>query len=278
MRKLALATPIVICALAMGGGGDTPTHAEATILYRDGSTVRVNYFGQLHKPQPLLIKGEHGGSRVSINLAEVRKVVPVDRDVTSANTNGRIIVVNAKGERFTLEKAYIDVRQPFGSSSASLPYVYNDPITGNIKDAKGDKRNVAEIVVGPSKGCLKINPFTRERFPDFFVFDPYTGHRLVWSTDATSGATGQPRATSCQAFVIRKTPVAKRLLVPGAKLELRAKGRASVVISASTDHEGIASFKAPAGAYEATVTFGSLKVRQNVVVDARAALVITLGD
>jgi hypothetical protein len=41
---------------------------------------------------------------------------------------------------------------------------------------------IASIQIGAESGPMKRNPDTGEFFPPTFVYDPYTGTRLVWSS------------------------------------------------------------------------------------------------
>lgn len=275
-------TPILITCLLWSVSitattGEKTKNAEATILFRDGSSVHINYFGTIGKPRPLKVEGKHGGTNVSIDIAELSKMAFLDsscRYIFYGNRFdfGPIAVVNRRGERFNLSEG----RATTGSWEVS--FVYNDPITKKLRESAVQPITIAEIVVGPTTGTLKANPITKEVFPDFYVYDPYTGHRLVWidSINTLDDATVTP--VQCRAIVLRKKPMEGKTLLSKANIRLQFRKRTGASLNLSTNAEGIASFEAQPGVYDAEVVSGSFSLNQTVFVRADGLLVFVLGD
>ena len=181
-RRNILVTIIALAALLVTAAAHAETGYSGTIHYRDGTSVQFEWFGDIDNVRRAYLQGQIGARNVELDLHEVREIIFAEPsknyDSSSGSGAGQMIVVNHDGERFNIVGRVLD-----GRTTGQLVYVYQDPITRVLR-ATGDRirETVASITIGEYVGNMKRNPETGEFFPPTFVYDPYTGHRLVWAT------------------------------------------------------------------------------------------------
>jgi len=268
---IALVLPIVLTA-----DTDKPVNAEGTIYFRDGSVVQVDYFGFLDRPVSFRITGKSDGNSIDLAGTEVNKIAFLNASAHYAyGGDGEIQLVNRQGERFMVSHAAI---QPAGGAGGMVQYVYTDPITKKRKETYATPDKIQEIIIGPSAGRLKVNPVTKERFPDFFMFDPYNGTRLVWADDPNSIDIKAEGPIECRAIVVRKRPTEGRFVVPNVNLKLSYEAKAEGVVNVNTDGTGSAVFQIKPGVYNAELTVGTSRRTQKVVIGSDGLLLIEISD
>ena len=182
MRRNILVTIIALGALLVTATAHAETGYSGTIHYRDGTSVQFEWFGDVDNVRRAFLGGQIGARNVELDLHEVREIVfaePSKRYASrSGSSAGQMIVVNHDGERFNIVGGVVG-----GGAWSQLEYVYQDPITRVLRATRDNiQGTVASITIGEYVGNMKRNPETGEFFPPTFVYDPYTGHRLVWAT------------------------------------------------------------------------------------------------
>ncbi len=163
---------------------DGGTGFSGTLLFHQGEAVAFDHLGNRDKLYTYTLYGIMGAQRVSFPLSDLSEVIFGERDKDYGNSErGEIIVVNAQGKRFTIREASISTKRAgqAGTPVCTLYYVYQDPVTEKLKETYAiPGKDVAAIKIGDHAGNIKKNPKTGEYFPSMFLFDPYTGHRLIW--------------------------------------------------------------------------------------------------
>ena len=180
-RRNVLVTVIALAALLVTAAVHAETGYSGTIHYRDGTSVQFEWFGDLNNVHRAFLRGQIGARNVELDLHEVREIIfaePSKPYGTASNQAGQMIVVNHDGDRFNIVGGLTG-----GWAFSRLDYVYQDPITRVLRATHDSiQGTVASITIGEYVGNMKRNPETGEFFPPTFVYDPYTGHRLVWAT------------------------------------------------------------------------------------------------
>ena len=202
---------------------------SGTLHFTNGESVFFDHLGTTSEVVAYQVTGLFGQQKVSYSFAELGLILFSDKEPST------VIIVNKQGERFTLTDCEI---------KDGFLYVYNDPVTRKLDWTRAERGGVSHIVVGKRSGKIKMNPKTLECFPAMFVFDPFTGERLVWSEQGRPvpgkpvaapvivepGAssrpviptTAVPSATATQALTPSLTkPAATPLAPAGAKSNLR---------------------------------------------------------
>ena len=156
---------------------------DGTIHFADGRSVEVLAFsGDAATPSPLFVGGMIGAQRVEYKIADLKEIHFHDHAekayTQDARYRGSMTVVGRTGNRTVIENAYLAGWRNGGT----IPYVHVDPLTGRPTSAETFiQRSVSHIILGESAGRLKQNATNKEFFPARYVFDPYTGERLVWA-------------------------------------------------------------------------------------------------
>ncbi|MCD6327931.1 hypothetical protein J7M28_10320 [bacterium] len=156
-----------------------------TLHFRDGQSVHFDRLGTTSKVKDYELQGHLGKQNVKYALSELGQVIFSDKEAMRYVKNlnikgfryynlGTVIVVNKKNERFTLVKCYI-------RGDSKLAYVYNDPVTKGLRESAVSFSEIGHIAIGEHSGTAKLNAGTGEYFPAIYIFDPFTGERLIWA-------------------------------------------------------------------------------------------------
>ena len=187
-RRTVLVTIIALTAILFTAAVHAETGYGGTIHYRDGTSVQFEWFGDIDNVRRAFLRGQIGARNVELDLHEVQEIIFAEPskhyNAHVGGGAGQMIVVNHEGERFNVVGGVASgIHDSYGRSYGRLEYVYQDPITRVLR-ATTDAiyLTVASITIGEYVGNMKRNPETGEFFPPTFVYDPYTGHRLVWAT------------------------------------------------------------------------------------------------
>jgi len=164
-------TVLMVCALVSTVGiaasvFGAETGFSGTLHFRNGDSVFFDHLGTTSEVATYSLSGLFGQERVSYSFAELGLVLFSDKEPST------VIVVNKQGERFTLTDC--EIRDGF-------VYVYNDPVTQKLDWTRAERKDISHIIIGKRSGKVKMNVTTGEVFPTMFVFDPFTGERLVWA-------------------------------------------------------------------------------------------------
>ena len=63
-------------------------------------------------------------------------------------------------------------------------YVYLDSITKQRQQGEDRCRVISHITMGDHVGPFKQNPKNKQYFPAIYNFDPFTGEKLIWTSEA----------------------------------------------------------------------------------------------
>lgn len=165
-----------------------PLHAKdgfsGTLYFQQGKSVKFEHLGLKNALNIYSIRGVMGGQKVTINLSEIKEVIFADQSCYyDGKEKGEVVVVNRQGERFTIQDAYLqEKRENYSDRSGIIHYVYNDPVTKMRKQTYGiPGEDISGVKIGEHVGDIKLNPKTGDYFPSMYVYDPFTGHKLIWS-------------------------------------------------------------------------------------------------
>lgn len=147
------------------------------IFFRSGNSVAYVHLGKLDKVVTYRLWGKLGGQEVRFKLSEVKKLV------FDHKGDDTVMVVGKGGDRFTISPHEIR-SDPNITGTGGVGYVYHDPITRKLQYASAEYKHISHISIGDDAGDVKVNPTTGEYFPAMYVFDPFTGEKLKWSTRA----------------------------------------------------------------------------------------------
>jgi len=139
---------------------------SGTIHFTNGKSVFFDHLGTTSEVIAYNVSGLFGQQKVSYSFAELGLILFSDKEPST------IIVVNKQGERFTLTDC--EMKDGF-------LYAYNDTATRKLDWTRAERKDISHIVIGQRSGKIKMNATTQECFPAMFVFDPFTGERLVWA-------------------------------------------------------------------------------------------------
>ena len=143
------------------------------IFFRSGESVAYVHLGNLNRVREYELRGNLGAQRVTYKLSDFSEVV------LDLKEDRVVVAVSRAGDRFTITNTWFYSEN---DQRASFQYVYQDPITRGLKTSYASARQVSHITIGDDVGDLKVNPATGEYFPAMYVFDPFTGEELEWSS------------------------------------------------------------------------------------------------
>ena len=148
------------------------------IFFRSGESVSYRHLGNLVGVREYVLTGNLGAQRVRYALSDFSELV-VDNKEDRA-----VVVVSRGGDRFTITNARLLTQDRRGdmSSTSTLLYVYQDPITRKLERSSVSWQELSHVTIGEATGDIKVNPATGEYFPAMYVFDPFTGEELEWSS------------------------------------------------------------------------------------------------
>ncbi|HUT03798.1 MAG TPA: hypothetical protein VM163_07910 [bacterium] len=161
---VACSVVFVLALASCGFGGEKGF--SGTLYLRNGDSVFFDHLGTTSEVAAYHVSGRLGQQRVAYNFADLGLILLSDKEPST------VIIVNKQGERFTLTDCEL---------KDGFLYVYNDPVTHKLDWTRAERKDISHIVVGERSGKIKMNVTTREFFPAMFVFDPFTGERLVWA-------------------------------------------------------------------------------------------------
>ena len=154
---------------------------SGTIYFRNGDAVYFDHIGTDEKVLITTIDCKLGSQKVKYRFDEIREIYFTDKNTNyNALQRGSLIVVNKQGDRYTLEDCIAG--SLYGGAYGNVTYAYNDPVTASYKYSTAQVRDINHLVIGESIGRIKYNHKTKEYFPSMYVFDPFTGQKLKWST------------------------------------------------------------------------------------------------
>ncbi len=156
---------VFMLALASWGFG-AEKGFSGTLYLRNGDSLFFDHLGTTSEVVNYQVGGLLGLQRVSYKFADLGLILFSDKEPST------VIIVNKQGERFTLTDCEL---------KDGFLYVYNDPVTHKLDWTRAERKDISHIVIGRRVGKIKMNVATHEFFPAMFVFDPYTGERLVWA-------------------------------------------------------------------------------------------------
>ncbi len=166
-RYAVLVFSVLAFAMGLGTCGlGAETGFGGTLHFRNGDSVFFDHLGTTSEVITYHLSGLLGQQKVSYTFAELGLILFSDKEPST------VIIVNKQGERFTLTDCEI---------KDGFLYVYNDPVTHKLDWTRAERNDISHIVIGKRSGKIKMNANTRECFPAMFVFDPFTGERLVWA-------------------------------------------------------------------------------------------------
>jgi hypothetical protein len=160
------------------------------LSFRNGDTVRFNHLGEKECPHEHYVEGKLEAQNVKYRFSELSEILFVESSTTYGYDRvlkGELIVISRSGQRFVLTEAYVwcwvnlNKNNVLSASNGKIYYTYIDPVTRSLRETDiFIKNTVSSIKVGIDVGSMKYNPSTKEYFPHCFVFDPFTGEKLVW--------------------------------------------------------------------------------------------------
>lgn len=112
------------------------------------------------------VRGMLDGVRIRIPFAKLKKIRNLGHGVA--------LVVNLDGEEFKLDK----VRA--GNKDGLIYYKFFNEVSKETQSGRLAFENVESIDFGQDVGQVKMNPKTGKYYPADYLFDPYTGEKLVW--------------------------------------------------------------------------------------------------
>ena len=152
---------------------------SGTIYFRDGNSVDFNYLGRQNIIAKTLVRGQIGTRYVEFPFEELKEIYFSNKNARYDGSPGSdLMVINQEGERLTLTNCIV-----WGGFNISghIAYVYNEPGTEALKlTIVSINQNISRIIIGDDTGDMKLNPKTGEYFPAIFIYDPFTGDKLIW--------------------------------------------------------------------------------------------------
>jgi len=155
---------------------------SGTIYFRNGESVFFDHIGDTVRIYKTEIDGKFGAKTVKYRFEDFKEVIFADKNCSyngvysnNPTSEGTIIVINRQGERFTLTNCEVEV-----GGLSRVTYTYNDPITKSLRVSSAEIQEISHVIIGEDMGDMKYNPKTKEYFPAMYIFDPFTGEKLVW--------------------------------------------------------------------------------------------------
>jgi len=157
---------IFLPALALAG-----EHTAGTMFNKSNQAIKVTGFDDECR-----VIGNLKGQRVSLPFTELKSLQVIGPD----NQYSIIKVQSRKNETsFILNESYID----HGNRRGNLLYSFINPVTGNQEGSWINVKDIKSIILRDDFGPLKYNPKTEMFFPQDYVYDPYTGEKLIWGKE-----------------------------------------------------------------------------------------------
>jgi hypothetical protein len=176
---------LLLCGLLLPATGAKAQHFGGTIVFRNGDKVEFTHLGATNNARQYYLVGKLGAKAVKFDLGELKEVALAENNRhygPLAGDGGTVIILNKDEERFTLTEAGFLAEGFVGVPP--LEYTYFDVVTKKQRTSRAVLRdNVMSISIGRNVGNIKLNSKTGEYFPPLFVFDPFTGDRLVWAEE-----------------------------------------------------------------------------------------------
>jgi hypothetical protein len=149
------------------------------IYLRDGTQIEMVHLGRKENLISGYVGGKLGMQQVSYKFSEL-KTISFSNITKKYDGDGELIVIHKNGKRFTLTEAKVGNDR---LNDGLIDYVYPDPVSGDFKNGRTwIKGTILNIEIGAITGKLKYNERTGEYFSAFFIYDPFTGEKLIWGT------------------------------------------------------------------------------------------------
>jgi len=184
MQKLKYSFPLlfilVILLPKISNSQDRLKVFSGSIYFRDGTSVSFNYLGNLKYVVKTAVRGKVGAQNVEFPFEELKEIHFANKNARYDGSPGSdLTIINEEEERFTLTNCVV-----WGGFSISgyIAYVYNDPATKTLKVTYASICNNISLIVIGEVGDMKFNPKTGEYFPAMYIYDPFTGEKLIWAT------------------------------------------------------------------------------------------------
>ena len=179
MRRMIVVVATVLVFLPFFGA--IAGNSNGIFRNSEGAEFQFIKFGTDSYPaeDPGVI-GKYKSQTISVDFSKLRKVVISG---SCGNKSQIFIVENHDGEVFELESPDFHYRvdeQNFRSRDW-VQMVIIDPISKDHNEITINRCDGGTFFISNS-GQIKINPRTKDPFPEVYVFDPYTGEKLVWGT------------------------------------------------------------------------------------------------
>lgn len=123
------------------------------------------------------VSGTHEGRDIKVPYSALKRI---------ENLGNRVFRLTNKADaQFQIENA-ITWTETFGSSGtpSAINYYYYDPISQSEQRIRLGtvevRNNINTITFSSEVGRLKYNPKTKQFFPPDYIFDPFSGEKLVW--------------------------------------------------------------------------------------------------
>ncbi len=160
LGSILLALLIVFCVAGSAWGDE---YLSATIIDQKGKSVKISRI--LARGT---IEGQMAGATRDYRFSELKRIDNLG--------NGIYRVTSRKGQTRSLEK--VTLRTP-GQSNRVIYWV-PDRSSGTEKRFSLGLMGFHSIVFSDEAGRLKYNPSTHKYYPPDYLFDPFSGKRLVW--------------------------------------------------------------------------------------------------
>ncbi len=171
MKRMLIAA--IIFGFIVGGlelSMASSDYTSGTILTKTGDAVRASRFERDQK-----VRGIYKGREITASLASLKSLEVMDRD----KEGFKLKVENSDGKQLILSSGTVSSK--YRNTAGAVYFWVINPITN--KEEKGNKRILSEIksiIFGKDKGQLKFNPKTNQFFPSDYLYDPFTGEKLIW--------------------------------------------------------------------------------------------------
>ena len=158
-------------------GNATAENIAGRYIMNNGSEILLKHIGIKESPLPdVKLSGEMDGNSLVVDLQRVRSII--FQATAGPDTPNLAHVINRSGKRFTLENPLFAM--PSGKLYNNIRATTFDPIALEVKEFQLYSTVDGVLIISHS-GELKVDPVSREEFPDHYIFNPYNGTELVWS-------------------------------------------------------------------------------------------------
>jgi len=191
-----LASFAVICTQ----GAAAVRGVSGTLHFKTGRTLEFDYLGTTGNVVEYVLEGSLQGQDVSYSFVELGQIIFHTTEASSDKPEtgtparlGEVIIVSKEGKRFTLQDCRL-------RSAQNLAYVYADPVTGKPRGGSCEFSELSDVAFGKHSGTMKVNPMTGEFFPSVYIYDPFTGRKLLWSDHNAAIVAPKPKPATVESL------------------------------------------------------------------------------